>query len=136
MFKKTQPNFQHYVKKIKARAKKWVYKIEKRLRYEPERGEVKNHLRSEWENSWRPGGCCKHPSGVKGQSPLWGPEVEPPKSSGFRGVFWCSFYNDKLGISQKRLIFTNRLLKKTNSNTLNYQTIHWIDFVSVICLYT
>ena len=25
----------------------------------------------------------------------------------FRGVFWCSFYNDKLGILQKRLIFTD-----------------------------
>ena len=33
----------------------WVYKIEKSLIYEPERGEVKNNSRSKWENSWEPG---------------------------------------------------------------------------------
>ena len=55
----------------------WVYKIERSLSYEPQQGEVKNHSQSEWENSWGPGGCCKPRSGVKGQSPLWGPEAEP-----------------------------------------------------------
>ena len=60
----------------------WVYKIEKILRYETERSEVKTHSRSEWENTWGPGGHCKSPSGVKGQSPLRGPEAEPQKIFG------------------------------------------------------
>ena len=74
----------------------WVYKIEKSLRYEPERGEVKNHSRSKWENSWGPGGAAspsvgsrgKAPCGVQRRSPVYKASERPGKwiSEGYYGV--------------------------------------------------
>ena len=71
----------------------WVYKIEKSLRYETERSEVKNHSQSEWENSWGPGGTVSPPVGSRGKAPCRVQRQSPGKflvykvySEGYFGV--------------------------------------------------